>query len=119
MSFWQARNHSVRNIDNNLRRAGSQASSAPVSAHSPKHVWLHRLERRESCRRGGVRSIGARAREKAAPKQLQSWGQAEPLAHKSRWLPVSDRGARTGSDYVLQKPDRANTHRKPPDCLLV
>src|SRR5205809_4597346 len=114
MLFWRAGSRPAPNIDNNPRPAGFQESSVPVSEHSLKRFWQHRVEWAESCLRG--RCKGTLAHEKAVPKQAQNWGQAAPHAHKNRSLPFGDQ---PGGWYVLQKPGRANTHRKPPDCLLV
>src|SRR5438132_13996581 len=111
MLFWRARSHPAPSIDNNPGPAGFQESSVPVSEHSLKRFWQHRGGWGEECRREGTL-----AHETAVPKQAQNWGQATPHAHKNRSLPFADQ---PGGWYVLQKPGRANTHRKPPDYLLV
>src|SRR6266513_2867843 len=114
MLFWRARSHLAPRIHNNPRPAGFQESSAPVSEPSLKRFWQHRVVWGEPC--PPVLYKGTLAHEKAVPRQAQNWGQAAPPAHKNRSLPFADR---LGRWYVLQKPGRANTHRKPRDCLLV
>src|SRR5262249_25127464 len=99
---------------NNPRQAGSLASSGLISARSPKPASMPRRERREDreCRRELSRK--ARPREKPAPKLSQTWDQAALPAHKNFWLP------KMGTAHcVLQKPGRADTHRKRRNCLLV
>src|SRR5215510_173617 len=114
MLFWRARSHAAHGIDNNPRPPGFQESLAGVSAHAPKLFSLRRAQRKWLRQNG---SKGARVHEKVAPKRAQNSGQAAPPAHTNRWPSL-------GHHYyyycrVLQKPDRANTRRKPPDYLSV
>src|SRR4030095_6917927 len=98
-------------IDKTRGRARFQVSRAPVSSQSPKHVSPRSPAWREWRRRE------TRPREKAAPKQPQTWGQTPPPARKNRRLSLLGRESGRSS-RVLRKPSHADTRRKPLGSLV-